>query len=420
MKRLSRPIIFIIVLLILPLSILAGAKDPISGEDFDALLAAQLLDVQHELEKIFPEAEGFFVTGPLDPFCQPFDTTNLTVENLYESCTGLRVLCADLSVFSKIDSIIDISLSLTPCLNYENANVLSVKFKNGIKDVIVRLSTIHDTRALIWKKSADNAGIKDTNFTAYSSAVWDYLKEIEEGHLQAACPRAIEYGLAEEIDFYAPPPDYVIQGYQNYKDFLKDHAAISTDFAKGVLAFVASDSLLNIIKQRAPREAYPNKEAPMLQDEFKKFFERGGSLRVINTLSKEGFDTLQTGEYFFAVGLSGKIRFGRELLREEVDRIEKETGLKVPRANHAFLFPGEPILTAGAFFIKMENNRPRISEVNAQSGHYFYSNVSSTIREDVIEKSDYYLFTLGHFLTSLDSLGIPYNNILIGKFNIHE
>ncbi|UCE24832.1 MAG: hypothetical protein JSU74_01920, partial [Candidatus Zixiibacteriota bacterium] len=156
-------------------------------------------------------------------------------------------------------------------------------------------------------------------------------------------------------------------------------------------------------------------EAPMLQHEYRKFFDRGGDTRVMETLTQAGFDTLAEGEYFFAVSLAGKIRFGRELLRAEVEHLEKQTGRKVPRANHAFLFPGEPVLTAGAFFIE-KDDVPKIARVTAQSGHYFYSNVSKTIREDISQRSDHYLLTLGHFFGALRDLGIPYDNILISKF----
>jgi hypothetical protein len=135
----------------------------------------------------------------------------------------------------------------------------------------------------------------------------------------------------------------------------------------------------------------------------------------MQSLTTAGFDTLQPGEYFFAVGLSGKIRFGYEMLREEVERIETETGRKLPRANHSFLFPGEPIMTAGAFFIRRRNGKPYIDHINAQSGHYFYSNVSPTIRDDIAERSDHYLLTLGHFFAALDRLNIPHASVLIWK-----
>ena len=137
-------------------------------------------------------------------------------------------------------------------------------------------------------------------------------------------------------------------------------------------------------------------------------------MHVLRTLTSEVFTTLEPGEYFFVVGLSGKIRFGRELLREEVERLEKKTGKEVPRANHAFLFPGEPVLAAGAFFIE-ERESPYLARVNAHSGHYFYSNVTATIRKDIVERSDEYLMTLGYFFRALDRQGIAYDSVLISK-----
>ena len=94
-----------------------------------------------------------------------------------------------------------------------------------------------------------------------------------------------------------------------------------------------------------------------------------------------------------------------------------ETGKEVPRANHAFLFPGEAILTAGAFFVDVENDSPVLTRVNAQSGHYFYSNVSSSIQNDIAVRSDEYLLTLGHFFIALESLGIPYDAIRVSKLH---
>ena len=152
----------------------------------------------------------------------------------------------------------------------------------------------------------------------------------------------------------------------------------------------------------------------MLQYEYQKFFARGGDVRVMFTLTAEVAKTLKPGEYFYGVSPSGKIRCGYEIPREEVDRIERETGKKVARANHAFLFPGEPLLTAGAFFVEGEDV-PRITHVNAHSGHYFYSNVSGTIRHDIAVRSNQYVLTLGHFFRALDRLGISYDSVLISK-----
>lgn len=284
----------------------------------------------------------------------------------------------------------------------------------------VLITTVHQTRFILWYDMWYPEYTADTvaTFSSYALAVSDYLYSLDTGWMEAPAPKAIEYSLPDSLDFYAPPPDYVIEGYDNYLNFLNAHDTIRTDFAYGLTEFIPSDSLWEAMKTNAPLAAYPNKEWPMLQHEYKKFFERGGDVRVMQTLTHEGFDTLQAGEYFFAVSVAGKVRFGRELLREEVKRIEAETGKKVPRANHAFLFPGEPVLTAGAFYIEDTDDAKkshRLSHINAQSGHYFYSNVSETIREDIAVRSDEYLLTLGHFFTVLDKLNIPHDNVVVSK-----
>jgi hypothetical protein len=86
------------------------------------------------------------------------------------------------------------------------------------------------------------------------------------------------------------------------------------------------------------------------------------------------------------------------------------------RANHAFLFPGEPVLSAGAFIVADDLSGHRtILVANAQSGHYFYSNVTATIRADITDRSDEYLMTLGHFLAALERLGVPTGGLVLSK-----
>lgn len=275
------------------------------------------------------------------------------------------------------------------------------------------ITSVNHSRLMIWRNNW--RVLQDSDSAGYLEAVSDYLYSLDTGWLDAPEPKAVDYGLPDSLDFYAPPPDYVIQGYEDYLNFLHAHDTIRLDFAYGLTEFVPSDSLWDAMIENAPRAAWPNKEWPMLQHEYKKFFERGGDVRVMQTLTHEGFDTLSAGEYFFAVSVAGKVRFGRELLREEVERIEEATGKKVPRANHAFLFPGEPVLTAGAFFIDSTADGHRLSHINAQSGHYFYSNVAPTIREDIPLRSDEYLTTLGHFFKALDDLGIPHDSVVVSK-----
>ena len=396
-------------------------------EHFDFGQESQNLPLQRQLSALLPDTLGLLVTGPM--------TRTETQPGMRVSADPfrvVRVICPDLAVFGGVvDAFADsrgarhtyaVDSYLTPEPN--RGGFLFIErdpsFRGAVGWDISRsllspwflVLTVNQNRYLIWQKRRGGR----ESVAPYSRAVSDYLYSLDTGWLEAPAPKAVDYGLPDSLDFYADPPPYVIEGYDNYKNFLNAHDTIRTDFAYGLTEFVPSDSLWEAMKANAPKAAFPNKEWPMLQHEYKKFVDRGGDVRVMQILTHKGFDTLHTGEYFFAVSVAGKVRFGRELQREEVAKIEAEAGKKVPRANHAFLFPGEPVMTAGAFFIEEdEDSVPHIVRINAQSGHFFYSNVSPTIREDISERSDYYLTTLGHFFVVLDSLDIPHDNVVISK-----
>lgn len=405
-----------LLFLLLSATATAGPNDPVEGQEFARLLGAQDTAFQNGLAILFPETEGYAILGPLDPGMAEAGPAYHSVRVL---CPNWSSFMAGLQALSRTDSVqwID-SCYIEPCdgrLPGYRGIIAALAWEGSTR--ILQLCTLQQTRWLIWARKLMRRyrlDLTEGSLASYARATSEYLSAIDHGDSTASEPRAADFGLPDSVDFYAPPPDYVIAGYQHYKDFLHGHAGIRTDFAHGILAFVPTDSLLAALMENAPEKAYPNKEAPLLQSEYRKFLERGGDPWIVQTLTRTGFDTLAPGEYFFAVGLTGKIRFGRELLREEVQHLEEETGRKVPRANHAFLFPGEPILTAGAFVIRSDRP-PRIVEVNAQSGHYFYSNVTSTIREDIAIRSNEYLLTLGHFFRALERLGIAGDGILIRK-----
>ena len=381
----------------------AQQTSALTGQEYLDRVAREDAETQATLREMFPESEGYVVVGPP------------AMDDRF-----FRIICQDLDVVERTWKRLeaDDSLLIMHLVRGEKTTLASIAASFLLDDgfVIVAFLTPQQLRFRIWDQSAAALGIaeNDERYWRYRVAVADYLHEIDLGHVEVDAPPATEFGLPETADIYAPRPDYVIEGYDNYKAFLLSHGDIYTDFAKGVAAFIPGDSLLAALKAGAPHCAFPNKEHPMLQYEYREFFERGGDVAVMQTLTAEGFDTLVTGEYFFAVGMNGTIRFGRELPREEVRRLEEESGHKVPRANHAFLFPGEPVRTAGAFFIDRDS-LPHLVKVNAQSGHYFYSNVTPTIREDIAERSDSYLLTLGHLFNALDSLGISYDSVLISK-----
>ncbi len=382
--------------------------EPITGEEFEKLVAAHRPPVIPYLDSLLEGIEGVLATGPLthDHIGKPY---------------SYRVVCADLDAYSRACAAIEKGpkKQVNDKSNWAIGN-FGYMLEIGNDTVGVYVATIHRTRYLIWQDFYQNAVTKYglTDLAGCTPNVRAYVEGLDEAMPWVPKDSSVFEGLLPDslawLEFYPPRPPYIIEGYQNYKDFLHAHREINTDFVQGVEEFTPSDSLLAAWIANPPAVAYPNKEAPLLQHEYQEFFDRGGDLRVLQTLTAEGFDTLATGEYFFAVGLSGKIRFGRELPREEVRRIEEEAGKEVLRANHAFLFPGEPVLTAGAFFIE-RNGSPRLTEVNAGSGHYFYSNVTPTIREDIAVRSDRYLLSLAHFFAALERLEIKYDDVVISK-----
>lgn len=411
----------LVLLYAISLSVCCGAAhgqpNPIDSADFEMFIGSQHIEMQNTLRSLVAECEGCAVLGPLDPL-MPRHPEKVGYHEV-------RLVCDSLASAKRVVERLRATDSLDVRSVWWFLDQVADSGPYGFRGAIVlfdhrpavSVTTVNQARYLIWAR-AHIAGLGDgsgnRSLREYARALSDHLYALDKGYTDSQPPSASEFDLPDDVDFYATPPDYVIQGYQNYRNYLYAHAEIRTDFATGILSFVPGDSLIGALKANAPRALFPNKEAPMLQHEYRKYLERGGDTRAMQTLTRDGFDTLEAGEYFFAVGASGVIRFGRELLRQDVERIERETGRKVPRANHAFLFPGEAILTAGAFWIE-RGAMPKILEVNAQSGHYFYSNVSTTIRDDIAHRSDFYLSTLGHFFKALDSLGIPYERVLISK-----
>lgn len=417
----KRTLLALLMLLTLQQLCYAWSVKSIVGPSFNRLVEGQQVDLQRKLETLLPESEGYLITGPLDPDFA-YDAQLLP---LYEA---VRVVCPDLQSYDAAVAALNSLDGLTYTAVYTDTMGLGdggagwrgwraeVDWEG--EPVSLLVNTINQTRFLIWMEQVRDQGwvtYERESRTQFARAVAAYFAAIDSGRVDAIPPSAAEFQLDFDHDIYAPVPDYVISGYQNYKDYLNQFRGINTDFAHGVVAFIPTARTMTRLVTDAPLEAFANKEQARIQEEYREFFERGGDLHSLQTLTSAGFDTLKSGEYFFAVSPSGKIRFGHELLREEVERIEAETGREAPRANHAFLFPGEAVLTAGAFFID-ETQPEKLVAVSAGSGHYFYSNIQQSIYEDVSMRSDYYLLTLGHFFAALDSLGIAHSNVLIRKF----
>jgi len=205
-----------------------GQTDPVTGLEFDRLIEAQSLDVQNKLEMLFPESEGFQVTGPLDPL---FDNSRIPDRFLGTSvdCFGdIRVICADKTIMERARAIIDEDEALVQNSSQVMYHILSATVTHNDSDITIRFPTLQQVRFSIWFRRTlldINIDIDSTvdRFAGYAAAVMEYLSTLDKGALDVQPPLAVDYDLPESIDLYASPPDYVIEGYQNYKDFAQSY-----------------------------------------------------------------------------------------------------------------------------------------------------------------------------------------------------
>ncbi|MCP4566273.1 MAG: hypothetical protein GY841_01695 [FCB group bacterium] len=426
MKRLLRSSrllsAFLLAMAVIVSTASAAPTDPTTGKRFKKLIAAQDVPFQHYLESLFSESDGYLIIGPIDPL---FSGKGFS-KKLYNS---VRIICPDLETMEKtLDSlransgiIVDTVEGYLHQPRQDNpVGYRGIMVESSWEGTVryLQINTVGQTRWLLWAHNilaGDDPTIARAPLAAYSQAVSDHLYAVDRRWDEMPTKNAVDFGVLDTFDLYRTPPDYVISGYRNYKSFLARHAGLATSFTTGVKAFIPTDSLMLAIKSNAPKMAWPNKEKRLLQHEYLEFLARGGDMQILRTLSKEVFDSLKAGEYFYAVGLSGKIRFGRRPPLEKVMEIELSTGKKIPRANHAFLFHGQPVLTAGTFFIEADST-VRMTKVTIRTGHYFFSNVASSVREDIAVKSNEYIWTLGHFFSALDGLKIRYDDIIIRKY----
>jgi hypothetical protein len=270
---LRRSLLIFFVLVVLTSSVFADAKDPITGDRFEQFLNAQNLSAQAVLEEMFPAEVGCFVTGPLNPF---IDFGN-DFKAVY---SALRVICPNLeSSHSAAQKLTDSKMlqrvKAYPSL-IERRHVWDVFPRHSFeayhndKRLYILIMTTQEVRYLIWLSRVISLSQQPLTKeeSRHCHEVAGYLDQIDRDNLDYEAPAADDYGLPVELDLYAPDPDYIIQGYQNYKDFLHSQAEIKTEFIEGVFAFTPTVETIDAMIAAAPQEAYPNKEAEKLQEEY--------------------------------------------------------------------------------------------------------------------------------------------------------
>jgi hypothetical protein len=350
------------------------------------------------------------VSGPLDPSISTHDD----VTPLFSS---VRIVCPDLASLQKaLRKVKDSKVFKIKSLqhNLDKARTDPPAGYRGVvirlvwqdKEKFVQLITQQQLRWLLWSKKIylnKDPKIDQKQARPYALAVSFYLDALDHGKSEAPAPKASDYGLPEQFDLYsvskADPPS-VPGGINKY---LKDHAEISTDFARGITGFIPTDSTLAEFQKLAPEEAYFDQDEATLQASYRMYFEDGGDLRSIRTLTASIYNTLAPAQYAFAVGLNRSVRICREP--------EKEISL----SSQQLLFPGEPVLAAGYFTIGMDSNN-RLTKIDAFSSHFFYSEISPSLQVDIATHSSHYFMTLGHFFKALSRTGVSPHNVLITKF----
>jgi hypothetical protein len=265
--------------------------------------------------------------------------------------------------------------------------------------------TPNQNRFLIWAKEHFYPVIGDENIprkvrNQHVREISDYLASIDFDVPDYRVPLAADRELPSSLDLYPEPPTPVLSTESKLRELMAAYSAIAIWGWSGLTAFVPGEETIDRFITSATETLYTSKEAGMLQNVYREFADSGGTSAQINVLTRTGFDTLAAGSYIFAVDRYGRVRIARD---DGVNR-------------HALLFPGLPVLTAGAMELRRADDQPVIHAIAMDTAPYFYSRFAATIRDDVAKRSDDYLLSLGHMFASLKVMRIPVEGVLIRKF----
>jgi hypothetical protein len=353
------------------------------------------------VNSILPDSTYFCIMGALDPTRKGPTETALLFQTM-------RIVCPDLSSLQQaVRTLKDCKEIKIKTLRHDIEKARSSD-PTGYRGIIVRLVwhdqekhiqllTFQQLRWLLWAETALSVDPKaETKANrAYSKAVSDYLDAVDRGELPTTIPRASDFALAQRSDLYPPLTDDEIV-------FTDSVAEIITSFAHGITAFAPTESLLDEFKLLSSNQTFVESDPAMFQWQCREYFAAGQTLASIKTLSPENFQRLEPGEYAFAIGIDGALRFTKI----------NESNTRWSKLPQAILFCNQEVLTSGSFVIE-KNPIVRFSRVNIRS-HTLLGNL--TTQAEPRRLSDQRLTTLGHFFQALDRLGISYYGILISKF----
>lgn len=408
MKIVVSTLIYVLLSLILFVQLVA--KESKSESKLTAQKAQQNALLQQKLLPLFPDSEGYRITGALDSHFGGGQEIVLLYQTVMVICTDPMALQKGIrkikdSKFIKIKSLqhdIDKARGSAPA-GYRGAIIKCIW---DDQEETIQILTLQQQRWLLWAKEiygGKSPKLDPKAIRAYATAVSDYLDAIDRGNTIPSSPRAADFGLPETVDLYPP-----FAHADDYHDLLRSNAEIKTDFVRGTTAFIPTDSTLRAFITDAPAEKFSDQQEVMLQWRFQRYASAGGDWRSLQTMTAASFSALPDGEYFFAVGLDSVVRCGALPAANSTlaTQAYELTGYE------AMLFPGESVLTAGTF----TKEAKRVAAVKINSTAYFFNTLSPTLGQDLALHSDHYLATLGHLFRALDRMGISFHSVLISKF----
>ncbi|GEM_PF-2134801 len=412
MTRKYDTVLFLIILfigLITSLPVHADVLPPISGQAYDSLLAAQELGLQKMLEEQFPESEGYLVTGPIDPLLD-------IIPHIKPAYEAVRVISPDMgSYFAAIEKTGKLSIPLGHA--GFDGHLYEIEY-NGKLDTALILPQ-GQNRFLIWLKRVTLMGwnaLASPKLIRYANTMMLYFSQIDIGNYSYKMRDISEFVMPDKLALYAADNDSSSHYNPDYLTAFESFRGINIKgLANGVDSIVLDSAASLRMIDNAPKEAWQNQYQPLFQVEYRDFLESGGDFVSFKTLTPDNFSDLPDGNYFFAINVSGKIRYVWKMSDSDIANIEKATGIKPAVPNETMLFPGEPLLCTGTFRIDSEYPN-KLAEITVDSPHFFLFKIDGEAPEETSARTDHYLTSVGHLINALYKMGISTDKTVLKKF----
>ena len=403
-------------------------------ENPDNLNESEQLSVLRALHDLYPEQMGFRVEAPLEPkggtsedFQRLLKAFRVVVVPPHVTVTeASRRLLQKGSPFKRVLDHGEEGEFLPEAPVGYSGVLASARFNKKLIDL--NFITVNMNRWLIWAR--ENyfpvwQGERDTPMQEYAAAVSQYMRRNDFGNVESEEPKAAASRAPSKADLYG---SVGAQSHdtEEYATTVLAHSEMDFHLARGAMSFTAGTGAIDWLTDHSGKDRFEDKKQAHLQRTFQAFIEDGRSFTELRTLTPEILGELDPGRYFYAVDEHARVRFGP--VRANEDQDPKTLWKERMKGYECLLFPGQPIVAAGEFTVAEEtppleadlegapSRATRLASVNAFSAHFFYRPGDMRLKKQVKDRSDDYVVSIGHFLSSLKKMGISPEGIRISKF----